>query len=175
MAPVEVTRTYLELVDPSQLRPMLLAEGSARFVKRAPCSPERYRALYREVGQPWHWRDREAWSDAELATYLARPEIVIWELEVAGESAGYFELRCESDGGVEIVYFGLVARFIGRGLGGAMLTRAVTEAWELGAKRVWLHTCTLDSPRALPNYRARGFREFRREVYTTEIEQPARA
>ena len=49
-----------------------------------------------------------------------------------------------------------------------------TEAWELGANRVWLHTCTLDSPRALPNYRARGFREFRRETYTSDIDAAAR-
>jgi len=175
MAPVQVTRTYLELVDPSQLRPMPLVDANARFVKRAKCTADRYRALYRNVGQQWHWHDREAWSDAELAEYLAQPGIVVWELEVSGESAGYFELRREDDGSVEIVYFGLVPRFIGRGLGGAMLTRAVTEAWELGAKRVWLHTCTLDSPRALPNYRARGFREFRRETYTTEIEQPLEA
>ena len=33
------------------------------------------------------------------------------------------------------------------------------EAFALGASRVWLHTCTLDSPRAIPNYKARGFRE----------------
>ena len=151
---------------------MRLADPDARFVKRAPCAPERYRGLYRDVGGPWHWRDRLGWSDDELTAYLSRPEIIVWELEVGGESAGYFELRRQDDGGVEIVYFGLVSRFIGRGLGGAMLTRAVTEAWELGANRVWLHTCTLDSPRALPNYRARGFREFRRETYTTDIEAP---
>ena len=170
MPSVEVRRTYLELVDPSQLRPMRLADSDAHFVKRSPCSVERYRALYRDVGGPWHWRDRLEWSDVELSTYLSRPEIFVWELEVAGDRAGYFELRRQEDGAVEIVYFGLVSRFIGRGLGGAMLTRAVTEAWELGANRVWLHTCTLDSPRALPNYRARGFREFRSEVYVTDVE-----
>jgi len=38
---------------------------------------------------------------------------------------------------------------------------------------VWLHTCTLDSPNALPNYRARGFRPYRTERYETEIETPA--
>ena len=173
MSPVEVTRTYLELVDPSQLRPMRLADADARFVKRAPCSVERYRALYGDVGGPWHWRDRLAWSDGELSAYLSQPEIVVWELEVAGESAGYFELRRQDDGAVEIVYFGLVPKFIGRGLGGAMLTRAVTEAWELGASRVWLHTCTLDSPRALPNYRARGFREYRSETYVADVESAA--
>jgi hypothetical protein len=34
---------------------------------------------------------------------------------------------------------------------------------------VWLHTCTLDSPHALPNYLARGFREFRKEIYQADI------
>jgi hypothetical protein len=50
-----------------------------------------------------------------------------------------------------------------------MLTRAADEAWALGANRVWLHTCTLDSPHALPNYKARGFEEFRRERYVAQL------
>jgi len=32
-----------------------------------------------------------------------------------------------------------------------------TFAWAWGAAYVWLHTCTLDAPAALPNYLARGF------------------
>jgi hypothetical protein len=50
-----------------------------------------------------------------------------------------------------------------------MLSRAVVEAWSMGATRVWLHTCTLDSPHALSNYRARGFQEFKQERYTKEL------
>jgi hypothetical protein len=30
---------------------------------------------------------------------------------------------------------------------------------------VWLHTCTLDHPAALPNYLKRGFRSTRQEEY----------
>ena len=37
---------------------------------------------------------------------------------------------------------------------------AVERAWELATDRVWVHTCTLDHPSALPNYRARGFRIY---------------
>ncbi|MGE5733321.1 MAG: GNAT family N-acetyltransferase, partial [Gemmatimonas sp.] len=70
---------------------------------------------------------------------------------------------------IEIAYFGLAPDFIGRGLGKAMLTRAVQEAFALGPVRVWLHTCTLDSPRALPNYLARGFTPTRRERYVAEL------
>ena len=56
----------------------------------------------------------------------------------------------------------------GRGLGRHLLTEAVETAWCLGAKRVWLHTSTLDHPAALPNYLSRGFRPFMRERYFVE-------
>lgn len=167
---MEVVRTYLELDAREALRPAAPLPSSARVVRHDPCSIADYRRLYRAVGGPWHWRDRLAWDDDTLRAHLASPEIAVWELLVGDESAGYFELRRNDDVNVEIAYFGLVSSFIGRGLGGALLTRAVEEAWRFGARRVWLHTCTLDSPHALPNYRARGFRDYRTERYEANIE-----
>ena len=163
-------RTYLALDDPAQLRPANVDDESTRIVRHAPCPVPLYRRLYREVGEHWFWHDRLEWSDEELADYLAKPTVALWELQADGESAGYFELQRNDDGGVEIVYFGLIPKFIGRGLGGFMLTRAVREAWSMGAERVWLHTCTLDSPNALPAYKARGFREFKTQRLEVDIE-----
>ena len=37
----------------------------------------------------------------------------------------------------------------------------------LGARRVWLHTCTLDNPAALPNYLKRGFVPVKTEIVCT--------
>jgi len=162
---VDVVRTYLELRSPDQLRRVDLDEPRVRFVRRGGIDVADYRRLYHDVGARWHWLDRNAWSDERLAAHLARPEISVWECMVDDGSAGFFELERMTDHSVEISYFGLAAPFIGRGIGKAMLSRAVNEAWALGASRVWLHTCTLDSPNALPNYRARGFEEFRRERY----------
>jgi GNAT superfamily N-acetyltransferase len=122
------------------------------------------------VGEDWFWHSRLEWSDQELAAHLAQPSVAVWELMVGNESAGYFELGRHGDGSVEIVYFGLTPRFIGKGLGGPLLTHATREAWAMHAKRVWLHTCTLDSDRALPNYRARGFREFKTERLEVDID-----
>jgi GNAT superfamily N-acetyltransferase len=68
------------------------------------------------------------------------------------------------------VYFGLVRAAQGAGLGRALLTHAVREAWAMDARRVWLHTCTLDAPTALPNYLARGFRVTGEERYTVPAE-----
>ena len=162
---MEVVRTYLELNSPNALKAAAPFGPGARVVRRDPCSIADYRRLYRAVGGPWHWRDRLAWDDETLLAHLTSPDIFIWELLVDDESAGYFELRRSGDSEIELAYFGLVPSFIGRGLGGALLTQAVAEAWTLGARRVWLHTCTLDSAHALPNYRARGFREYRTERY----------
>ena len=170
MRTVEVTRTYLALDNPAQLRGVSFSDPRARVEPRAPCPAATYRRLYKDVGQDWYWHSRLKWSDAELAAYLAKPSVRVWELMVGDESAGYFELVTHDDGSVEIMYFGLTPAFIGRKLGGGMLTRAVEEAWKLGATRVWLHTCTLDSERALPNYRKRGFAPFKTERLEVQIE-----
>lgn len=166
MSPVvEVVRTYLQLRTPEQLRPAPSDDPRVQFVPRPGITVEHFRRLYRAVGDDWYWHDRNAWSDERLAGYLASPNVYLWEALVGDETAGYFEIERHDNGEVEIAYFGLVKTFMGRGLGKAMLTRAAQEAWALDASLVWLHTCTLDSPRALPNYKARGFEEVRKETY----------
>ena len=171
MSPVvEVVRTYLELRSPSQLRAEPLEDPRVRFVRRNAISPADYRRLYQRVGERWQWKDRNAWSDDRLASHLARPAVSVWECFVGDETAGFFELeRHDHDASVEIAYFGLIDEFMGRGVGRAMLVRAAQEAWALSPQRVWLHTCTLDSPRALPNYRARGFEPYRTETYVVQL------
>ena len=170
---VHVVRTYLELRSPSQLRASPIDDPSVQYLRRDEVGVAQYRRLYADVGDKWHWHDRNAWSDEQLAKYLASPNVAVWELLVANESAGFFELVHHDDGSVEIAYFGLAETFIGRGLGKAMLTRAAQEAWSLAPTRVWLHTCTLDSPHALPNYVARGFEETRKETFVATLNETA--
>ena len=61
------------------------------------------------------------------------------------------------------VYFGLMPPFQGRGLGKHLLSAGVVHAYDDGAQRIWLHTCTLDGPYALANYQARGFVPYKTE------------
>ena len=164
---LEVKRTYLEMTAPSDLRPARSTDQDAR-VERVEGSPASfYRYLYAEVGRAYRWTDRLAWTDGDIRAHLASPGISLWLLTVRGAPAGYFELKAAApDGSVEIAYFGLLPEFIGRGLGKHLLTEAVEKAWSLGARRVWLHTCSLDDPAALPNYVSRGFRPFHEETYS---------
>jgi ribosomal protein S18 acetylase RimI-like enzyme len=162
----EVKRTYLEMTAPAELRPARSADPAARVERVHDCPASFYRYLYAEVGRAYRWVDRLAWTDEEIRAHLGDPAVSVWLLTVKGAPAGYFELKATPDGAVEIAYFGLLAEFIGRGYGKHLLTVAVERAFSTGAGRVWLHTCSLDDPAALPNYRARGFRAFREETYS---------
>ena len=169
MPTVTVVRTYLEMASPRALRPAVVDAPSIRVVRAPPGDVSLFRYLYEAVGGAYHWRDRNFVPDAELKAYLESPDVQLWVLYDDAAPAGFFELRRHPDDSVEISYFGLLARSFGRGLGKHLLTRAVEAAWAMNPARVWLHTCTLDSPSALPNYLARGFDPVRTETYETTI------
>ncbi len=166
---VRVTRTYLQLSEPAQLAP---APAGAEALAVRPlnlCPPSRYRYLYQEVGRDYGWVDRLEWSDEQIQAHLLQPGISIWIAMVKGTAAGYFELARHDDGSLEIAYIGLFAASIGQGLGRALICAAAQRAWSLGANRVWLHTCTLDHPAALPTYLKLGFEKFKEETYTQAL------
>lgn len=157
------------MTSPEDLRPAAKAvEGLRVEQARVPC-PELNRFFYTAVGGDWFWVERLAWSYGDWLAYLDRPELETWVGLVGGNPAGYFELERQPGDEVEIKYFGLLPQFLGRGLGGVLLTAAADRAWRMGASRVWVHTCSLDAPAALPAYQARGFRIYREETFTRDF------
>ncbi len=158
---VEVVVSYLAMTSPGQLRPGADAPEGIRTVRLDTSSegtPTIVRQLYLDVGAAWHWHDRAAWSDQEWADAIRSEGVEVWVAlrDRDGAQVGYFELEARGDD-IDIRYFGLLPGFIGRGLGGWLLTCAVERAWALAPARVTLNTCTLDGAAALPNYRSRGF------------------
>jgi GNAT superfamily N-acetyltransferase len=158
-------RTYLQMLEPSALAAAEAPPGDVTLERVGDCPPSLWRQLYTDVGREYHWVDRLAWTDDEITAYLADPALELWVLREGGAPAGYFELRKEDGGAVEIAYFGLMPEAIGRGLGKYLLTKAVERAWAWEATRVWLHTSSLDHSSALPNYLARGFTVWKQETY----------
>ena len=157
-----VITTYLEMRSPEQLRPKRCAD--AKFQIREQKEPNWVfnRDLYFAVGEQWQWIDKRLWTDDQWKEYAVVPELRTFAAYYDDALAGYYELRQDTEGGVEIAYFGLLPEFIGRGLGGALLTSAIEEAWSpesirgIAPKRVWVHTCNRDHSQALANYQARG-------------------
>lgn len=113
--------------------------------------------FYREVGKAWDWTACAEWTTQRWEAYLADNPVSTVVLVMDGEEIGYGEL-INREGDVEILSFGLLGPYLGKGFGGTSLELVVRYAWTLGAvHHVWLHTCDLDHPNALPNYQRRGF------------------
>lgn len=167
---IDLMTWYLEMTAPADLLPSRSTRSDLLLAHVGQPMPELNRFLYTAVGGDWYWTDRLPWTYRQWHGYLNRPELETWVLSASGVPAGYFELEMQSGHNVEVAYFGVLPAFIGQGLGGHLLTAAVERAWTMGAKRVWLHTCSLDHPNALKHYCARGFRIYKKEV--TPKEEP---
>lgn len=160
-----VVTTYLEMLSPGQLRPKRCADGRLQIRERAQGDWRFNRDLYFAVGADWAWTDKRHWTKEQWQEYALAPDLGTFAGYCGDTLAGYYELRRDGEGGMEIAYFGLLPAFIGAGLGGALLTDAIERSWRMTAaiNRVWVHTCTRDHPRALANYQARGMVIYRVE------------
>ena len=157
--------TTLEMTQ--RPRAQALPDAPLRLVRWERPAPENYRALFRRVGAPWLWFSRLVIDDAALVAIVHDPAVEVHAvLDRAGIEVGMLELDFRTGGACEIGYFALVPELAGRGLGRWFMTCALALAWRGGVERVWLHTCTLDHPRALGFYRAQGFVAVRRTVET---------
>ena len=168
MALQSVTTWYLQQTDPAQLRCAKIPQPQPQILRAELPLPELNRFLYTAVGGDWHWIDRLSWSRARWLQQLDRPEVQTWVLYLQGTPAGYVELERKDDD-VEIAYFGLIPAFIGRGLGGHLLSVGIEKAWAMGARRVWVHTCSLDGEHALANYQARGMALYKTETAQKDV------
>jgi GNAT superfamily N-acetyltransferase len=166
----DVTVWYLEMSSPSELN-RVETPPELEIRQAVLPSPELSRYLYTAVGGPWHWTDRLSWSWDDWLLHLDPARTETWLALVEGTPVGYFELVRDADDAVEIAQFGLLPAFLGNGWGGPLLSRAVERAWELGAARVTVNTCSLDAPAALPNYGRRGFGVVREKILP-DVELP---
>ena len=159
----QVTTYYLELRSVQELKRSGPGVQDLEIREARIASPELGRFLYTAVGRAWHWTDRLSWPYSKWLAHFDRPEVEVWIAYLDGVIAGYVELERQPAESVEIVYFGLLRQFMGRGIGGFLLSDTVERAFRTGARRVWLHT------RGIENYRARGFKLFKEETALKEV------
>lgn len=129
---------------------------------------DRYRHLFRRIGEPWLWYSRLRLDEAALRRILDDPAVEVRVLQIDGRDEGLVELDRRSPPDVELAFFGVAPSLIGRGAGRFLMGHALAAAWTGGTERVWVHTCTLDHPGALGFYRKMGFRPYARAVEVTD-------
>ena len=156
--------TSLEMTSRPPLRAMPTSE--LRLEPWQAPSPEKYRMLYRRVGQPWLWFSRLELCDEALTAIVHNPKVRIWAVaDRHGIEIGILELDFRATAQCEIAFFGLVPELAGKGHGKWLMTMALQAGWgEPGVERMWVHTCTLDAPGALAFYIKSGFTPYQRQI-----------
>lgn len=153
---------YLEMHNPpADILPA--KEGVTCSLLPKPVAAETYRRYYRAVGLKWNWLDRLSISDAALTEKINTNNTDIYVIQVHGADAGYAEFSRE-ERFVEIVYFGLVPAYTGKGYGKWFLNWVIHTAWSYQPEWIQLNTCSLDHPNALPVYLSAGFTIVRTTV-----------
>lgn len=158
--PDTLVTTYLHMTEHTAFSPSFIDVYGVEVVQVAKISVEDYLKLYLGVGDQLRWRDRVVMHREQLQKIIDSPNTIINVLYVHGREAGYVELEVQGDE-VEVAYFGLFEEFHGKGYGKHLLSFGIQKAWNLGARRVWVHTCNLDGEFALANYMKRGFEVYK--------------
>ena len=128
-----------------------------------------YRDLYARVGGiAWLWFSRLQMADEALEAIISDPDCPLYTLEVDGRPEAMLELDFRIEGECELAFFGLAPALIGRGAGRYLMNQAIRLAWDSPITRFHVHTCTLDSPDALPFYIRSGFRPIRQQIEITD-------
>jgi GNAT superfamily N-acetyltransferase len=157
--------TYLEMrAKPAGFE----AAGEYSLRKAVEPDPDWYRRLFRAVGEDWLWFSRLRMSDEELTAILHDPRVDLFVLEHEGREGGLLELDRRTTPDVELTFFGVTPDLVGKGAGRWLIAQAIDIAWSFQPRRFWLHTCTLDHPRALAFYRKAGFTAYARAVEVSD-------
>jgi GNAT superfamily N-acetyltransferase len=154
--------TYLEMRRRPRLR--RLKVPATWSLARINGDLKRYRAIFRRVGEPWLWFSRAVMPNAVLAGVLDDPLIEAYALHDGVKDLGLLELDFRSCRECELAYFGVVPEAIGQGAGRFLMNEALERAFLRPIERLFVHTCSLDHPAALPFYVRSGFAPYKRAI-----------
>ncbi|MGD1880889.1 MAG: GNAT family N-acetyltransferase [Paracoccaceae bacterium] len=157
-----VAVTHLQMHKPAPLRGVPLPKG-LQFETLWKDVAE-YRDLFRRIGADWLWFGRLRLPEPELARIITDPKVQLYTLIKHDRPEALLELDFRKDGECELAYFGLTSALIGSGAGAYLMDRAIEIAWLEEITRFHVHTCTIDSPQALPFYIRSGFVPYKRQI-----------
>ena len=164
-----IVRNYLEIKSLNQLSEIKKPGDNYSLNQVLPNDFQLNKFFYKQIGQNHHWNDRLVWDDKKWIDYVSNPNVFTFVLKNNENIAGFFELIYHKNKfEIEIAYFGLLKDFMGKKLGGYMLTEAIKISFSYKVKRVWVHTCSLDHKNALNNYLARGMKIYNIETVSTK-------
>ena len=162
---IKVERNYLDIISLKNLSE--IDKPSNNFDVRLVNPPDFQlnKFFYKQIGKKHRWVDRLIWNESQCIRYINKSNVKTYILQDGNDLAGYFEqIFDQKKLEYEIAYFGILQDYVGKRLGGYLLSEAIKKSFLMGANRVWVHTCSLDHKHALKNYLSRGMKIFKSEI-----------
>ena len=150
--------TCLEMTAKPALRPAV--DMGFTLERMGSADTERFRALFRAIGQDIMWFSRLMLSEEALAGIIGDQKVFCYALVRDGQDAGLLELDFRIESLCELSFFGVVPSAVGGGAGRFLMNEALTRAWAEPITRMWVHTCNYDHPSTLAFYQRSGFRPY---------------
>jgi GNAT superfamily N-acetyltransferase len=161
----EIYRKYLEIKSPDDFKEVIKPSENYSVKLVNPKDFQLNKFFYKNIGKKHKWVDRLVWTDQDWIDYVSKKKLSTYILKEKEELVGYFELIFYQDiRELEIAYLGILEEYLGKKLGGYLLSEAIKKSFSLGATRTWVHTSSLDHKNALKNYLARGMKIFKSET-----------
>ena len=161
----KIFRKYLEIKSLESLREVKKPSSNYSVNLVNPKDFQLNKYFYKKIGKNCQWTDTLVWNDLNWTNYISDEKLSTYILKDKEEIAGYFELIFNKDlKEAEIAYFGILEEYMGKQLGGYLLSVAIKNSFLMGSSRLWVHTCSLDHKNALNNYISRGMKIFKSEI-----------
>ena len=158
----KIDRFYLEINSINELKPKRTLLDDFTLFEAEKNNFDLNKFFYKQIGKKHQWVDRLIWQDKNWIEYVSNKNLKTFILQKNNDFVGYFELFFNKNE-CEIAYFGILEEFIGKGYGGFLLSEAIRIGFK-NANRIWVHTCSLDHPNAIENYKSRGMKVFKTEI-----------
>jgi len=163
----KIDRYYLEIRSIEKLKSKIKLSDKYYLEKIESRDFELNKFFYKQIGKKHQWIDRLAWQDKDWIKYVSDKNLETYVLKKDNDLIGYFELIYTKDS-CEIAYFGILEEYIGKGIGGHLLSEAIKIGLKK-TKRIWVHTCSLDHPHAISNYKSVGMKIFKTEELKRKV------
>ena len=161
---IEIFRSYLEIKKIDDLNETAKPNENCKIELINPPNLQLNKFFYKQIGKNHRWIDRLSWNDRVWRNYLDNTRVSTYVIKENNDLAGYFEqIYNEQNNDFEIAYFGILEEFRQRKYGSYLLSDAIKSNLKIGARRVWVHTCSLDHKNAIKNYISRGMKVFKEE------------
>ena len=156
---IKVQRFFLEIKKKKENNNKLDIPKNIKIYKDKSKDINLNKFFYRQIGIDHFWRDRLLWSDKEWTKYVNNKNLETGVLKI---NKNLVE--------IELIQMGILKEFQGRKLGSILLNHVIHSAFSSStAKRLWVHTCSLDHKYALKNYLSKGLKVFKKEEIEFEV------